>query len=82
MIEPWLLAIILITVLTVGLALYVDSQPVVPTREEKERNEILTLLRHIEATLNHEATKSLVSPENALQKTRTRNPKECHEEND
>lgn len=65
MIEPWLLAIILISVFVAGLALYIDSQPVAPTREENERSEILSLLRRIEATLNRNATESLMSSENA-----------------
>ena len=78
MIEPWLFGIILITVVLVGLALFVDSQPTVPTREERERSEILAILRRIEATLMRESSESTGK---ATQLAPTQNSKDRHEEN-
>ena len=76
MIEPWLAGVILITIFLVGLALFVGSQPTIPTREERERSEILVILRRIEAALSRESSGK------AIQGPPTQNPKDRHEEND
>ena len=82
MIEPWLLGIILITVFMVGLAFYVNSQPTVRSREERERSEILATLRCIEAALNRELPEPPKSSGKAATDVPTQNPKGRHEEND
>ena len=82
MIEPWLGGIILITVFLVILAFYAGSLPTVPTREEKERSEILAILRRIEAALNREMSEPPESSGKVTPDTPTQNPKDRHEEND
>ena len=82
MIEPWLLGILLITVFMVGLAFYVKSKPTVPSREERERSEILATLRCIEAALNRKLPESPKSSGNATPDAPAPNPKDRHEEND
>ena len=76
MIEPWLAGVILITIFLVVLALFVGSQPTIPTREERERSEILVILRRIEAALSRESSGK------AIPGAPTQNPKDRHEEND
>ena len=76
MIEPWLAGVILITIFLVGLALFVGSQPTIPTREERERSEILVILRRIEAALSRESSGK------AIPGAPTQNPKDRHEDND
>ena len=76
MIEPWVGGIILITVILLVLALYAGSLPTVPTREERERTEILAILRRIEAALNRESSAK------AIPDAPTTHPKDRHEEND
>jgi hypothetical protein len=49
--EPSLFAMILIGVFMVGLALYANAQPTVPSREQREHSELLALLKSIEAGL-------------------------------
>ena len=84
MIEPWLGGIILITVFLVVLAFYAVSLPTVPTGEDKERSEILEILRRIEAALNRELSASAASAETSAKATPdalTTHPKDRHEEN-
>ena len=76
MFEPWFLAIVLMTVFLLVLALYASSQPTVRTREERERGEILEILRRIEVTLKRNSSREADS-DASLQ-----NPKDHHEEND
>ena len=82
MIEPWVGGIILITVFLLVLALYAGSLPTVPTREERERTEILAILRRIEAALNRESSESSESFIKSTPDAPTQNPKDRHEEND
>ena len=82
MLEPWLLAIVLMTVFLLALALYASSQPAVRTREERERGEILEILRRIEVTLISNSSKSPKSSGEADPDTSLQNPKDRHEEND
>ena len=49
--EPSLFAMILIGVFMVGLALYANAQPTVPSREQREHSELLAVLKSIEAGL-------------------------------
>ena len=88
MIEPWLGAIILITVFLLVLAFYAGPLPTVTSREERERSEILAILRRIGAALNREMSESPESPESpdspgkVTPDAPTQNPKDRHEEND
>ena len=82
MIEPWLGAIILITVFLVALALYAGSRPTAPSSEEKERSEILAILRRIEVAVSRESSEAPESSGKATPDTLTQNPKDRHEEDD
>ena len=77
MIEPSLFALILITVCLLGLALFMNSRSATSTREERERSEIVAILRRIETALNH---KSPESSANVIQADPTQNPKGRYEE--
>ncbi len=68
MFEPWLLTIVLMTVFLLVLALYASSQPTVRTREERERGEILEILRRIEVTLKRNSSRE-ADPDASLQNT-------------
>lgn len=76
MFEPWFPTIVLMTVFLLVLALYANSQPTVRTREERERGEILEILRRIEVTLKRNSSRE-ADPDASLQNT-----KDHHEEND
>lgn len=82
MLEPWLLAIVLMTVFLLALALCASSQPAVRTREERERGEILETLRRIEVILNRNASKSPNLSGEADPDASLQNPEDRHEEKD
>ena len=85
MIEPSLGAIILITVFLLVLAFYAGPLPTVTSREERERSEILAILRRIGAALSREMSESPESPDSPAKATPDapiHNPKDRYEEND